>query len=54
MKTFWVIIFILFTLATFFTIIILASLYVHKNMKGTKIYQFVNKHIIADEDDYIK
>lgn len=54
MKTFWIIIFILFVLSVFFTIIILASIYVHKNMKGTKIYHFVNNHIIADEDDYIK
>lgn len=54
MKTFWIILIILAILATFFTLIILASLYVHKHMKGTKIYQFVNNHIITDEDDYIK
>lgn len=45
---------ILSSLSVLFVTTITASLYIHKNMKGTKIWNFVNKHIIADEDDYIK
>jgi hypothetical protein len=30
------------------------SIYIHSNMKGTKIWKFVDKHIITNEDDYIK
>lgn len=45
---------ILLILSIVFLTTILASIYIHENMKGTKIWNFVNKHIIADEDDYIK
>jgi hypothetical protein len=30
------------------------SIWIHVNKKGTKIWNFVNKHIIANEDDYKK
>ncbi len=30
------------------------SIYIHTNMRGTKIWNFVDKHIITNEDDYIK
>jgi hypothetical protein len=33
---------------------ILISIHIHENMKGTKIWNFVNKHIITDEDEYLK
>jgi uncharacterized membrane protein YhaH (DUF805 family) len=46
MTTFWI--------ASIFTLIILVSIYIHNNMKDTKICNFVNKHIIANEDDFIK
>lgn len=45
---------VLFSLVILFILIISTSLYIHKNMKGTKIWNFVNRHIIADEDDYLK
>lgn len=45
---------IFLTLSSIFIITILISLYIHNNMKGTKIWNFVNKHIIADEDEYLK
>lgn len=51
MKTFLIII---FCLSIILISIVMLSLFVHKNMRGTKLWNFVNKHIIADEDDYIK
>jgi hypothetical protein len=45
---------ILGTLSILFISIVCVSIWIHKNMKGTKIWNFVNKHIIADEDYYIK
>lgn len=51
MKTFLI---ILFCLSIIFVSIVMISLFIHKKMRGTKLWNFVNKHIIADEDDYIK
>jgi hypothetical protein len=34
--------------------IVFISVYIHNNMEGTKIWHFVNKHIVANEDDFIK
>lgn len=45
---------ILAILSVLFVTTITASLYIHKNMRGTKLWNFVNKHILADENDYIK
>lgn len=54
MTSFWIILVILFSIASIFTLTILISFYIHSNMKGTKIWKYVNKYIIANEDDYIK
>lgn len=45
---------ILLSMSIVFVITILMSIYIHENMKGTKIWNFVNKHIITDEDEYLK
>ena len=34
--------------------ILTVSICIHINKRGTKIWNFVNKHIIADEDEYLK
>ena len=34
--------------------ILTVSIWIHINKRGTKIWNFVNKHIIADEDEYLK
>lgn len=44
----------LLILSAFFMLIVLTSIYILNNMRGTKLWKFVNKHIIADEDDYLK
>jgi hypothetical protein len=44
---------ILLILSIVFLTTILVSIYIHENMKGTKIWNFVNKHIITDEDEYL-
>jgi hypothetical protein len=54
MKTIFIIFLFLLILSLIFFGIIGISLYIHKNMKGSKIWNFVNKHIITDEDEYIK
>lgn len=36
----------------FITTLIL-SIYIHNNFKGTRVWKFINKYIIANEDDYI-
>ena len=51
MKTL-ILIFLLLSIISFFSIIV--SMYIHNNMKGTKLWRFINKHIIADEDEYLK
>jgi hypothetical protein len=49
------IIFSIFAIVTAILIITLvASLWIHKNKRGSKIWNFVNKHIITDEDEYLK
>jgi hypothetical protein len=34
--------------------IVAMSIWIHINKRGTKIWDFVNKHIIAGEDEYLK
>ena len=34
--------------------IVSMSIWIHINKRGTKIWHFVNKHIITDEDEYLK
>lgn len=34
--------------------ILASTIWIHINKRGTKIWDFVNKHIIADEDEYLK
>jgi hypothetical protein len=29
-------------------------MYIHENKRGTKLWRFINKHIITDEDEYLK
>lgn len=35
-------------------ITLVVSLWIQKNKRGSKIWNFVNKHIITDEDEYLK
>jgi hypothetical protein len=41
-------------LVLIFISFVFISIWIHENMRGTKIWEFVNKHIITDEDYYIK
>jgi len=34
--------------------ILAVSIWIHISKRGTKIWNFVNKHIITDEDEYLK
>jgi hypothetical protein len=34
--------------------ILALSIWIHNNKRGSKIWNFVNQHIIADEDEYLK
>jgi len=44
----------LFILATVLIGFMAFAIFIHNNFRGTKIWNFVNKHIIADEDEYLK
>lgn len=41
-------------LTTLLILFLYVSIYIHHNMRGTKIWDFVNKHIIESEDSYLK
>jgi hypothetical protein len=45
---------ILSILSLLFFCILIFAIYIHNNKKDTKIWNFINKHIVADEDDYLK
>ncbi len=54
MNNLLIIFLVLFLLAVFFISFISISIYIHNNMRGTKLWNFINNHIIADEDEYLK
>jgi hypothetical protein len=53
MKTLLIVFLILFLLSVFFIGILLTSIYIYNNMRGTKMWNYVNKYIITDEDEYL-
>lgn len=51
---FYYILLILFITSILIIGIVALSIWIHNNKRGSKIWDFVNKHIIADEDEYLK
>jgi hypothetical protein len=45
---------VLASISVFLFGILAISIWIHINKRGTKIWNFVNKHIITDEDEYLK
>lgn len=51
---FYNILLVLFITSILMVGILALSIWIHKNKRGSKIWNFVNKHIITDEDEYLK